>query len=75
MPNTFPVVDNVPIVRYIKDKSARLGYADVLPTAAITKGQEGQEITEIGFLRDAGASSLSLKTENPSPTAAFCAKL
>ena len=54
MLNTFPVVDNVPIVRYIKDKSARLGYADVLPTAAITKGQEGQEITEIGFLRDAG---------------------
>lgn len=54
MPNTFPVVDNVPIVRYIKDKSARLGYADVLSTAAITKGQEGQEITEIGFLRDAG---------------------
>ena len=54
MPNTFPVVDNVPIVRYIKDKSARLGYADVLPTAAITKGQEGQEITEIGFLTDAG---------------------
>ena len=54
MPNTFPVVDNVPIVRYIKDKSARLGYADVLPTAAITKGQEGQEIIEIGFLRDAG---------------------
>lgn len=54
MPNTFPVVDNVPIVRYIKGKSARLGYADVLPTAAITKGQEGQEITEIGFLRDAG---------------------
>lgn len=54
MPNTFPVVDNVPIVRYIKDKSAHLGYADVLPTAAITKGQEGQEITEIGFLRDAG---------------------
>lgn len=54
MPNTFPVVDNVPIVRYIKDKSARLGFADVLPTAAITKGQEGQEITEIGFLRDAG---------------------
>lgn len=54
MPNTFPVVDNVPIVRYIKDKSARLGYADVLPTAAITKGQEGQEITEIGFLRDSG---------------------
>ena len=54
MPNTSPVVDNVPIVRYIYDKSARLGYADVLQTAAITKGQEGQEITEIGFLKEAG---------------------
>lgn len=54
MPNTSPVVDNVPIVRYIYDKSARLGYADVLQTAAITKGQEGQEITEIGFMKDAG---------------------
>ena len=54
MPNTSPVVDNISTVGYIKDKSARLGYADVLPSAAITKGQEGQEITEIGFLKEAG---------------------
>lgn len=54
MPNTNPIVDNVPIVRYIRDKSDRLGYADVLQTAAITKGEQGEEITEIGFLKDAG---------------------
>lgn len=54
MPNTSPVIDNVPLVRYINDKSARLGYADVLQTAAITKGQKGEEITEIGFLKEAG---------------------
>ena len=27
----------------------------VLPMAALTKGREGREMTEIGFLRDAGA--------------------
>ncbi|MEE0230111.1 MAG: dihydroorotase [Peptococcaceae bacterium] len=54
MPNTNPVVDNVPIVRYIAEKSKRLGYADVLQTASITKGENGEEITEIGFLKDAG---------------------
>ena len=54
MPNTNPVVDNVPIVRYIAEKSKRLGYADVLQTSSITKGENGEEITEIGFLKDAG---------------------
>lgn len=54
MPNTNPVVDNVPIVRYIAEKSKRLGYADVLQTASITKGENGEEITEIGFLKNAG---------------------
>lgn len=55
MPNTKPVIDSVPLIRYIREKSDRLGYADVLQTAAITKGQEGKEITEIGFLKEAGA--------------------
>lgn len=54
MPNTNPIVDNVSTVRYISEKSKRLAYADVLQTAAITKGEKGEEITEIGFLKDAG---------------------
>ena len=55
MPNTNPVVDNVPIVRYIAEKSKRLGYADVLQTASITKGENGEEITE-----NSGACSLKM---------------
>lgn len=54
MPNTNPVVDQVPIVSYLIDKSANLGLADVLPSAAITKGENGKEITEIGLLHEAG---------------------
>lgn len=54
MPNTNPIVDNVPIVNYLLGKSEKLGYADVLPTAAITKGEHGEEITEIGLLSEAG---------------------
>lgn len=55
MPNTKPPIDSVAMVRYIIDKSRQLGYADVLPSAAITKGQKGEEITEMGLLHDAGA--------------------
>lgn len=54
MPNTNPVVDQVAIVSYLIDKSANIGLADVLPTACITKGQAGHEITEIGLLHEAG---------------------
>lgn len=55
MPNTSPIIDSVPMIRYVYDKSARVGYADVLQTAAITKGEQGVELTEIGLLHDAGA--------------------
>lgn len=55
MPNTNPVIDSVPMVTYIRDKSRRLGYADVLPSAAITKGELGEEITEMGLLHEEGA--------------------
>ena len=55
MPNTEPVIDSVPMLRYVIDKSNRVGYANVLQTAAITKGERGEEITEIGMLSGAGA--------------------
>lgn len=54
MPNTNPPIDSVPMVTYIQEKSRRIGYADVLPSAAITKGQSGEELTEIGLLHEAG---------------------
>lgn len=59
MPNTDPVIDNVPMATYIQEKSRRLGYADVIPSAAITKGEMGKEITEIGMLKEAGVPAFT----------------
>lgn len=55
MPNTHPPVDNEAIVESIILKSRRYGYADVYPTACITKGLKGEEITEMGLLHKSGA--------------------
>lgn len=59
MPNTSPVIDSEDAVRRIYDKAAQAGYARVYPIAAITKGQKGQELTEMGFLQQAGAVGFS----------------
>ena len=59
MPNTSPVIDSEDAVRRIYDRAAQAGYARVYPIAAITKGQKGQELTEMGFLQQAGAVGFS----------------
>lgn len=68
MPNTKPVADNEAVIKYILEKAAQEGAARVLPIAAITKGQEGKELTEMGFLGEAGAVAFSddgRPVENP----------
>ena len=59
MPNTDPVTDNETIIGEIKARAAKLGYARVYPIAAITKGLEGEELTEMGCLKGAGAVAFS----------------
>lgn len=59
MPNTNPVTDNVPVVEYIINKANQYGYAKVFPVAAITKGLEGKEITEMMELKAHGAVAVS----------------
>ncbi len=59
MPNTKPVVDNEAVVKLILDKAQAEGAVRVLPIAAVTKGQEGKELTEMGFLKEAGAVAFS----------------
>ncbi len=58
MANTFPVVDNESIVKEIisKGKSTDI---NIYPIAAITKGLEGNTLTEFGHLIDAGAVAFS----------------
>ena len=55
MPNTKPVIDDVSIVDFIHKRARETAYVNVRTYAAITKGQKGEEITEMGLLKEAGA--------------------
>ncbi|MGN6447020.1 MAG: dihydroorotase [Brucella intermedia] len=55
MPDTDPVIDDVALVEFVKRTARDTAVINVHPAAAITKGLRGEEMTEIGLLRDAGA--------------------
>lgn len=59
MPNTNPVVDSVEIIRYIKEKASQEAVVNVLPVAAVTVGQKGQELAPLEELAAAGAVAFS----------------
>lgn len=59
MPDTTPVVDDGAIVDFIVRRAAATAQVNILPAAAITKGLRGEEITEFGLLREAGAVCLT----------------
>jgi len=58
MPNTEPVIDNQGVVLLIKERASD-HLVDVFPIAAVTKGRDGQELTEVGDLVEAGAVAIS----------------
>ncbi|AKU91023.1 dihydroorotase [Vulgatibacter incomptus] len=55
MPNTRPPIDNAHLVRFVLDRAAEAGLARVYPSGAISKGQEGKDLAEIGDMVQAGA--------------------
>ncbi|MEN5249645.1 dihydroorotase [Brucella pseudintermedia] len=55
MPDTDPVIDDVALVEFVKRTARDTAVVNVHPAAAVTKGLHGEEMTEIGLLRDAGA--------------------
>ncbi|MBM4135664.1 MAG: dihydroorotase [Nitrospira sp.] len=59
MPNTYPVNDNASVTEFIIRKAAQEGYCTVLPIGAITKGQKGEELAEIGTMRNEGCIAFS----------------
>lgn len=59
MPNTRPVIDNKILVEYIKMKAEKEGACKVLPIGAITVGQKGQKLAEIGEMVKSGACAIS----------------
>lgn len=59
MPNTSPVIDNAAIVEYIKARAKKVGYVNVYPIGAISKGLQGKELAEIGDMKFAGVVAVS----------------
>ncbi len=55
MPNTDPVIDSAPLLRSLRDSAAREARVSVGFLAAITRGLEGAELTEMAELREQGA--------------------
>lgn len=54
-PDTHPAIDTPEILEFVARRASADAPVRVLPMAALTKGREGREMTEIGFLLDAGA--------------------
>ncbi|MGZ4152514.1 MAG: dihydroorotase [Gaiellaceae bacterium] len=67
MPNTDPVVDDADTIRSLRARAAEEAHVPVGFFAAITKGQAGEELTEMGALVDAGAVGF---TDDGRPVAA-----
>ncbi|MCG0238293.1 MAG: dihydroorotase [Firmicutes bacterium] len=59
VPNTRPVIDNAQMVAYVLEKARREAVVKVLPMGAVTKGQEGKELAELGEMAAAGAVAFS----------------
>jgi dihydroorotase len=54
-PDTSPVIDDPATVDFVLRRARDTAIVHVHPMAAITKGLEGKEMTEIGLLKAAGA--------------------
>ncbi len=54
-PDTTPAIDSPEVLEFVTRRANEMSQVNVLPMAALTKGRQGREMTEIGFLMDAGA--------------------
>lgn len=54
-PDTIPAIDTPEVLEFVTRRAREASPVRIKPMAALTKGREGQEMVEIGFLLDAGA--------------------
>jgi dihydroorotase len=59
MPNTIPVNDNAGVTEFILKKAAEANLARVYPIGAVTRGQKGEQLADIGELRAAGCVAIT----------------
>ncbi|MAY63816.1 MAG: dihydroorotase [Rhizobiales bacterium] len=59
MPDTDPVIDDVALVDFVQRAARDEAIVSIYPAAALTKGLDGEQMTEFGLLLDAGAKMLT----------------
>ncbi len=59
MPNTDPVVDSAPVLRSLRDRARTQARIPTGFLASITRGQLGEELTEMAELSEAGAAGFT----------------
>ena len=59
MPNTNPINDNASVTEYILLKARTEGIVNVFPIGAISKGEKGEELADIGEMCEAGCVGIS----------------
>ncbi len=57
--DTTPPIDTPETLEFVRRRAQDASPVRILPMAALTKGREGREMTELGFLLDAGAVAFS----------------
>jgi dihydroorotase len=55
LPDTMPAIDDPGLVRLLRARGEETGSLTILPYGAATRGCKGEEMAEIGLLREAGA--------------------
>ena len=55
MPDTNPVIDDVALVDFVRQRANEKSKVHILPAAALSKGMAGEEMSEFGLLQEAGA--------------------
>ncbi len=63
-PETNPVIDDVALVDFVERRARDTAIVNVHPMAAATRGLHGEEMTEIGLLKDAGAVAFTNGTSS-----------
>jgi dihydroorotase len=55
LPDTMPAIDDPALVRLLRARGEETGSLTILPYGAVTRGCRGEEMAELGLLREAGA--------------------
>lgn len=59
MPNTAPVNDNATVTRYIIERARQSAIVNVFPIGAITRDSAGEQLANIGSMKEAGIVAIS----------------